>query len=773
MTQAVEARTTAIDVNGTSDVNAIATNTNNGVLDLPIATAQVEDIKVVELPTLDAASDAQELEPEADLDDLFGPSDAAPAIPSNFDALPGVPSATTTIPPVVDRPQSDVRQSPLPVTQDKAAEIQAENHELDMNADLDLAIGLDATSGNADIERSANSAPTNTVDEDVRPTANEHTSVASEEPHHTTVVSVLETSNGTQPLIMPAAQEPTGTSPQDSEMVDAPALPLKVARERDDDPDDGPAAKRTKIEENGSMPPPNTPSMAGEAATNGRHSSADVDMDNVPTPISPGHRERLLRVVKGLKKSKAGINFRAPVVELWPSLAVQYSEKITKPMDLGTLEKRLNSNSYSFLEDFKADVSRIYENTVLFNGENHDVTKAAFALRDNILSKIAGTKPAPSARSDKKAKKEKLSSTPVVPRAPAARRNSRSAGTSGPAASGVAAPTFAPDPSGLPIIRRDSTVADGGRPKREIHPPKSKDLVYNSRPKKKKFATELRFCDEVINNLKKPKYAALAAPFLHPVDPVALGIPNYFSVIKKPMDLTTIHTNLQKGHYENAKEFEADVRQIFKNCYKYNPANNPVHIMGKNFEAEFDREWARKNDWIADHAPLSTAASPSSTLNSDEEDSEEEEEEEEADDGQRSALSLRLIEEQNKLIDMLSDKKTGKAVLQMQQEFVDLLKGKVEAEMNASAAKSKKGKSAVKASKKKVQAVKKERRPDVKRQPKKPRYIGQTEKEFISKGMESLPETAMEEAVMIIRTDMPDILVSWSHVIVQHISNNL
>ena len=38
-----------------------------------------------------------------------------------------------------------------------------------------------------------------------------------------------------------------------------------------------------------------------------------------------------------------------------------------------------------------------------------------------------------------------------------------------------------------------------------------------------------------------------AGPFLHPVDPVALHIPDYFDIIKNPMDLGTIYSRLLSG----------------------------------------------------------------------------------------------------------------------------------------------------------------------------------------------------------------------------------
>lgn len=68
------------------------------------------------------------------------------------------------------------------------------------------------------------------------------------------------------------------------------------------------------------------------------------------------------------------------------------------------------------------------------------------------------------------------------------------------------------------------------------------------------------------------------APFIDPVDPIALGIPDYFDVVKHPMDLSTVMKGLrdnsrspQQHMYRGFNEFAADVRLIFDNCLLVRP----------------------------------------------------------------------------------------------------------------------------------------------------------------------------------------------------------
>lgn len=79
--------------------------------------------------------------------------------------------------------------------------------------------------------------------------------------------------------------------------------------------------------------------------------------------------------------------------------------------------------------------------------------------------------------------------------------------------------------------------------------------------------------------------------FNQPVDPVALNIPDYFSIISKPMDLGTIKSKLEKNIYLATEEFAADVRLTFANAMLYNPPSNNVHQMAKKLNDLFNTRW--------------------------------------------------------------------------------------------------------------------------------------------------------------------------------------
>jgi len=79
--------------------------------------------------------------------------------------------------------------------------------------------------------------------------------------------------------------------------------------------------------------------------------------------------------------------------------------------------------------------------------------------------------------------------------------------------------------------------------------------------------------------------------FNKPVDPAALNIPDYFSIIKNPMDLGTIKSKLVKNMYFGTEEFEADIRLTFSNAMLYNPPDNSVHKMAVELNNIFETRW--------------------------------------------------------------------------------------------------------------------------------------------------------------------------------------
>ncbi|OVA04290.1 Bromodomain [Macleaya cordata] len=92
--------------------------------------------------------------------------------------------------------------------------------------------------------------------------------------------------------------------------------------------------------------------------------------------------------------------------------------------------------------------------------------------------------------------------------------------------------------------------------------------------------------------IKKIMKMDAAEPFNIPVDPDALGIPDYFEVIDTPMDFGTICDNLEHGNrYMNSEDVFKDVQYIWENCYKYNNKGDYIVDLMKRVKKNFMKYW--------------------------------------------------------------------------------------------------------------------------------------------------------------------------------------
>ncbi|KAI8885921.1 Bromodomain-containing protein [Backusella circina FSU 941] len=108
-------------------------------------------------------------------------------------------------------------------------------------------------------------------------------------------------------------------------------------------------------------------------------------------------------------------------------------------------------------------------------------------------------------------------------------------------------------------------------------------MIYNSfTPQDRSFLIDL------VETLKKNKWAMA---FLQPVDPESLNIPDYFDIIKKPMDLSLVSAKLKQEPcpYFSREEAINDIQLMFDNCYLYNNKTDPVCFQAKKLEEAFKK----------------------------------------------------------------------------------------------------------------------------------------------------------------------------------------
>ncbi|XP_057482397.1 transcription factor GTE8-like isoform X2 [Actinidia eriantha] len=144
-------------------------------------------------------------------------------------------------------------------------------------------------------------------------------------------------------------------------------------------------------------------------------------------------------------------------------------------------------------------------------------------------------------------------------------------------------------------IKKSSELISGAEKK--ANPPGLKAGVWN-RGTSGRFETAsqasasnailMKQCEALLTKLMQQQYGWV---FNTPVDVVKLNIPDYFTVIKYPMDLGTIKSKIATSEYSSPLDFAADVRLTFSNAMTYNPRGNDVHFMADTLSKFFEVRW--------------------------------------------------------------------------------------------------------------------------------------------------------------------------------------
>ncbi|CAJ2649233.1 unnamed protein product [Trifolium pratense] len=117
------------------------------------------------------------------------------------------------------------------------------------------------------------------------------------------------------------------------------------------------------------------------------------------------------------------------------------------------------------------------------------------------------------------------------------------------------------------------------------HPKERKASPLNPRYNKHELDTSLMIVRKVMK-------MDAAEPFNVPVNPEALGIPDYFDIIDTPMDFGTVCSNLEKNDkYMNSEDVYKDVQYIWENCYKYNNKGDYIVDLMRRVKKNFMKYW--------------------------------------------------------------------------------------------------------------------------------------------------------------------------------------
>jgi hypothetical protein len=110
-----------------------------------------------------------------------------------------------------------------------------------------------------------------------------------------------------------------------------------------------------------------------------------------------------------------------------------------------------------------------------------------------------------------------------------------------------------------------------------------------------KYEKEISHCRTLLTELMRNDNAW---PFMNKVSPD--DYPNYYEVIKEPMDFQTIKSKCAKttssNPYETKEQFAYDCRLIFDNCEFFNEDKSEIGRAGHKLRAFFETKWIKLFD---------------------------------------------------------------------------------------------------------------------------------------------------------------------------------
>ncbi|CAD5234292.1 unnamed protein product [Bursaphelenchus xylophilus] len=298
-------------------------------------------------------------------------------------------------------------------------------------------------------------------------------------------------------------------------------------------------------------------------------------------------------ILKPALKHKHAWPFLRPVDAVKLNIP-DYHKVIKRPMDLGTIEKRLKNCYYTCAEECVNDIMTMFNNCFTYCPPTYGVYAMAKKLESDILAKLSRM-PANEVEVPKQVPKKagKVAKKTVAQRGASVASNvGRVSRESSSVRDGELTEKKAPKRKAESPLVFDEKPVRRDNPNSRYEALKTMDYT-NLKPRYTgKLSSQMKFCSKVINELvTSKKCKEFNWPFLEPVNDVELNIPDYYVVIKKPMDLGTIKRKFDARQYATPEEIRDDVHLVCNNCFQYNPEGQTVNKMGKDLMKYFDERW--------------------------------------------------------------------------------------------------------------------------------------------------------------------------------------
>jgi hypothetical protein len=111
--------------------------------------------------------------------------------------------------------------------------------------------------------------------------------------------------------------------------------------------------------------------------------------------------------------------------------------------------------------------------------------------------------------------------------------------------------------------------------------------------RKNDSSTESDWIKKAKTILKSTQEHPEAYPFLQPVDWKKLKIPDYPTIVTRPMDLSKVEKRIKQMQYTEVGHYIEDVNLVWHNAMIYNADMSPIHQMASKLKSFFEESCAQ------------------------------------------------------------------------------------------------------------------------------------------------------------------------------------
>ncbi|KAI6178614.1 hypothetical protein M3Y98_00519700 [Aphelenchoides besseyi] len=233
-----------------------------------------------------------------------------------------------------------------------------------------------------------------------------------------------------------------------------------------------------------------------------------------------------------------------------PHLYPDYYTEIENPLDMTMIRHRIESGEYDTSEDFTDDFRLLFRNARRYNREDSQIYFDAKQLEQLVINTVMA-----------------ITNNTVLKNYPPSKRTPHY----------YSKPEMSSPPRSVPQTPQQSTSSSIAKGKT----PNEKGTPSRSQPSPLQIKM-IEILDR-INDFQNANGRVLSTIFQRL--PSKTEYPDYYDVIKKPMDLQKIRQKINGNQYTSQKTFIADLKLVFDNATKYNEPESEIYkdaLMLKN-----------------------------------------------------------------------------------------------------------------------------------------------------------------------------------------------